>query len=64
MHELYDKSERLLQEHVESPSNASHMNNLPEKSLRFHTDLIPNALWFLFCNSFPPIHCNARSHLL
>lgn len=44
MHTLYDKSERLLQEHVESPPNVSHMNNLPEKSLRFHADLIPNAL--------------------
>lgn len=55
MHALYDKSERLLHEHVESQPNVSHMNNLPEKSLRFHTDLIPNALWFLFCNSFTPL---------
>lgn len=43
MYANYDKSERLLQELVESPSNVSHMNNLPEKSLRFHGDLIPNA---------------------
>lgn len=25
------------------------MNNLPEKSLRFHANLIPIAFWFLFC---------------
>lgn len=40
----HDKSERLSQERVESLPNVSHMNNLPEKSLRFHTNLIPNAL--------------------
>lgn len=44
MYAKYVKSERLLQERVESLSNnVSHMNNLPEKSLRFHADLIPNA---------------------
>lgn len=40
----HDKSERLSQERVESLPNVSYMNNLPEKSLRFHANLIPNAL--------------------
>lgn len=51
-HKSHDKSERLSHERVESQPNAAHMNNLPEKSLRFHTDLILNALY----NFYSVIH--------
>lgn len=44
----------LINDCLESVPIVSHMNNLPEKSLRFHANFILNASEFLFCNSFTP----------